>query len=297
MKTVFNRLSNLFVILVLAATFAIAAAGCSNQKINLPVILLTDFGGEDYRVPQLKGIIFNSNPDAKLVDASHDVPSFDIPTGAYILDIAAKEFPGNVIFVAITDPYNQPEIRYIVLTTNRSQVFVAPDNGLITYVAKSQGIKSLCQVTNQQLYDRPLKNLAAERIEGRAAALIATGARPQDFGPALSNPRMLDVQEPQVSGQKLLGTVVYIDHYGNCITNIPGDTAVKFGVNKGDTVQVRTSDKTITAKFGNIYSDVPRGDSIVFVSNNLDVVQLSINLGNFSKTYGINPGTRIEIDK
>lgn len=284
-------------VLVVAVILVPGAAACSPLNLNMPVVLLTDFGSEDYRVPQLKGIIFKSNYDSIIVDASHDVPSFDIPAGAYILDIAAKEFPGNVVFVAIMDPYNQPEIRYIVLTTDNDQVFVVPDNGVITYVSRNQGIRSVYQITNEQIYDKPLKNLAAERVQGRAAALIARGTRPQDFGPALSNPRMLDIQEPQVSGQKLLGTVVYVDHYGNCITNIPGATATRSGINKGDGVKVKTADKTVDARFGTIYSDVPRGDAIVFVSNNLDVVQLSINLGNFSKTYSINAGTKIEIDK
>jgi len=284
-------------VLVVAVILVPGAAACSPLNLNMPVVLLTDFGSEDYRVPQLKGIIFKSNYDSIIVDASHDVPSFDIPAGAYILDIAAKEFPGNVVFVAIMDPYNQPEIRYIVLTTDNDQVFVVPDNGVITYVSRNQGIRSVYQITNEQIYDKPLKNLAAERVQGRAAALIARGTRPQDFGPALSNPRMLDIQEPQVSGQKLLGTVVYVDHYGNCITNIPGATATRSGINKGDGVKVKTADKTVDARFGTIYSDVPRGDAIVFVSNNLDVVQLSINLGNFSKTYSIDAGTKIEIDK
>jgi S-adenosyl-L-methionine hydrolase (adenosine-forming) len=290
--------------LILAGTLLLALvvlapglAACAAEKTNMPVVLLTDFGSEDYRVAQLKGIIFNSNPDSRLVDASHDVPSFDIATGAYMLDIASREFPSKTVFVGIVDPYNQPDIKYLVLATNRGQIFVLPDNGLITYAVKSQGIKSVFQITNQQLYDRSLKNLAAERVLGRAAALMATGHVPEDFGLALPAPRILDTQEPQVSGPRLLGTVVFVDHYGNCITNIPGVTAAKFGVGKGDSVQVKTADKNIAAKFGNIYSDVPKGDPVVFVSNNLDVVQLSINLGNFSKTYGIKAGDKIEVNK
>jgi len=199
--------------------------------------------------------------------------------------------------VGIVDPYSQGNTRYLVATTNQDRVLVLPDNGLLTYVARSQGIKSIYEITNQKLYDRSLVSLSAERVEGRAAALIAAGTKAEEFGPILSVARMLDVQEPLVSGSKLLGTVVFVDHYGNCLTNIPGEMAVKLGANKGDAVQVKTTDKIVAAKCGTIYSDVPKGDAIVLVSPNLNIIQLSINLGNFSKTYGIDAGAKIEIGK
>ena len=113
----------------------------------------------------------------------------------------------------------------------------------------------------------------------------------------LTNPKTLDIQEPKVIDHKLLGTVVYIDHFGNCITNISGETANEFGVKPGDTIQVQIPQSKIPARFGTIYSDVPQGEEIVFVNNNLGVVQLSIHLGDFAKTYSIKAETKIEIEK
>jgi hypothetical protein len=290
---------SLLLVLPLAMVLLVSFnSACTTQKVtNMPVVLLTDYGSEDYRISQLKGIIYTNFPDARLVDASHSVPAFDIATGAFILDVAAKEFPENVVFISIIAPYTQPETKYLVFTDNKNQVFVLPDNGLITFVKENTGIKTVYQVTNQALFDKPLKDLAAERIQGRIGALIASGYRPQDVGTAATSFKTLDVQEPAVAGQKLMGTVVYIDHFGNAITNIPEKTAIEFGAKPGDPVYINTPQSKIAAKFGTIYSDVPQGDAIVFVINNLGRVQLSINLGNFSSTYGVKAGTKIEIDK
>lgn len=291
--------NNLILILsLLVVLFISDSAGCMVQKeANMPIVLLTDFGSEDYRISLLKGIILTNNREARMIDASHSVPAFDIATSAYMLDIAAREFPENVVFIAIIAPYTQPEAKYLVLSTDRNQFFVLPDNGLLTYIVKNTGIKAIYQITNQELFDKPIKELAAERIQGKVGALIASGYRSQDVGLPLTTFVTLDVQEPAIVDGRLLGTAVYIDHYGNGITNISGETANMFGLKPGDTIRITSHETRIAAKFGTNYSDVAKGETIVFVINNLDMVQLSINLGNFANTYGIKAGTKIEIEK
>ena len=293
-----KKLSLALFALLLIITSLSVAAGCASQgEVNMPIVLLTDFGSEDYRVPQLKGIIYNNNPDAVTIDASHDVPAFDIFAGAFILDIAAKEFPENMVFVAVIAPYAQTETKYLVLTTEKDQFFILPDNGLLTYVAKNMGIKSIYQVTNQDLFSETIDELSAERIQGTIGALIASGYDPKDVGITLSNPTTLGIQESAIAGDTLSGTVVYIDHFGNCITDISGTTANQFGVDPGDDIHVITPHSTIPARYGTIYSDVPVGEEIVFVNNNIDLFQLSLNMDSFAATHNISTGMKIEIVK
>ncbi len=263
----------------------------------MPIVLLTDFGSEDYRIAQLKGIVFSNNPQARVIDATHSVPAFDIAIGAYILDIAAREFPQNVVFIGIVAPYTSPEARYLALSTNKNQLFVLPDNGLLTHVVKDTGIKAIYRITNEKLFDRPIKELAAERVQGKIGALLSTGYDMQDLGSPVAAYTTLDVQEPAIVDRRLLGTIVYIDHFGNGITNIPQKMADEFGLKPGDPVKIKSQENTITARFGTNYSDIPPGETVVFVINNLGMVQASINLGNFAGVYGIKAGTKIEIDR
>jgi len=283
----------LSLILVLIA----GLSACTEPKTNLPVVLFSDFGSGDYRVSQLKGIILNHNPDARLIDASHGVPAFDIPTGAFMLYMAAKEFPGRVVFVGVIAPYTRPEPRYLVLTTNKDQIFVLPDNGLLTYVINDMGIRSLYSVDNQQLFDQPLAKLSAERIEGTIGALVSSGYRLKDIGAFVTDPVTLDIQKPAVADNQLLGTVIFVDNFGNCVTNISQDAAFNFGLVSGNTIQVQVQQNLITARYGIIYSDVPEGKEVVFVNSNLGVVQLSINMGNFAGNYHLKAGSKIGIRK
>ena len=292
-----KKISLILIMLFSTVTFFSIAPGCAGRKAaSMPIVLLTDYGSEDYRIAQLKGIIYSNNPGAMVIDASHSVPAFDIATGAFILDVAAREFPGNVVFIGIVAPYTGPETIYLVLITAKNQAFVLPDNGLLTHVIKNTGIKSLYRVTNQELFDRPINELVAERVQGKIGALIASGYNPQDLGTPLAIYRTLDIQDPVTAGRKLLGTIVYIDHYGNAVTNISGKTVSEFGLKPGDPVNITIPRGKITARFGTIYSDVPQGEEIMFVVNNLDMVQLSINLGNFADVHGVKAGTKIEIE-
>jgi len=292
-----KKISHVLIVAFSIVTLISIVPGCAGQKAaNMPIVLLTDYGNEDYRIAQLKGIIYSNNPEAMVIDASHSVPAFDIATEAFILDVAAREFPENVVFIGIIAPYTGPETKYLVLTTDKNQIFVLPDNGLLTHVIKNTGIKAIYQVTDEKLFDRPIKELVAERVQGKIGALVASGYRPQDMGVLTATYRTLDIQDPVIAGQKLLGTIVYIDHYGNAVTNIPGKTVSEFGIKPGDSVNITIPPGKITAKFGTIYSDVPQGENIVFVVNNLGMVQLSINLGNFAGTHGVKAGIKIEIE-
>jgi S-adenosylmethionine hydrolase len=239
----------------------------------------------------------NQNPDARLIDASHGVPAFDIPTGAFMLLMAAREFPGDVVFVAVVAPYTRTEPRYLVLTTEKDQIFVLPDNGRGTYVTNEMGIKSLYSVDNAELFSKPIVELSAEHLEGTVGARIATGYKPSDIGAKVTDQVMLDVQEPVVSNGQLLGTVIFVDNFGNCVTNIAASDAVQYGLAAGDSVRIVDSSDSIAARYGTIYSDVPEGKEIVFVNGNLGVVQLSINMGNYAETYNLKAGSQIGIQK
>jgi S-adenosylmethionine hydrolase len=293
-----KRFSLISILVLIAVMLIPCISGCVNEeKVNMPIVLYTDFGNKDYRVPQLKGIIFNSNPGARLVDATQDIPAFDIATGAFIMDISAREFPENVVFISVVAPYAQDEIKYLVLTNTRNQYFVLPDNGLLTHVVNNTGIKDIYQITNQKLFDSPIPELSAEKIQGTIGALISNGYQPEDVGIPLANPVILDIQKPEVVDNKLLGTVIYVDHFGNGVTNISETVINQFGIKLGDMINVKISQDMITMNFGTNYSDVPQGDEIAFVNVNLDLFQLSINLGDFADRYDIKAGMKIEVEK
>jgi S-adenosyl-L-methionine hydrolase (adenosine-forming) len=147
------------------------------------------------------------------------------------------------------------------------------------------------------LFDQPLSGLSSERIEGGIGGIVSTGYPLKDIGAEVTQPTLMDIQQPSIADNQLLGTVVFVDNFGNCVTNISGKTAGQFGLKPGDSIKVQTPEKPVEAKFGTIYSDVPQGKEVVFVISNLGVVQLSINLGSFAQTYNLKAGSKIGIQK
>jgi len=284
-------------LVVLITVLLISFIGCSpSAKAGMPVVLLTDYGNDDYRVPRMKGIIYNTYPDVEIIDATHGITGMDIATGAYILDLTAKEFPANVIFVAGVGSPASEDVQYLVLLTNKDQIFVAANNGLLTNVINDMGIKKLYSITNKELYDRPDNLLSSHYILGRIGALIASGRSLEDVGPEVSNPIMLDIQKSEIVDGTLKGSVVFIDHFGSCLTNISSADCAQAGLAVGDTLQVTINGNTISAMFGMTYSSVAVGEAVVFI-NSLDSLQLSLNSASFASAYNLNTGVKVEITK
>ncbi|MCX6000236.1 MAG: SAM-dependent chlorinase/fluorinase [Chloroflexi bacterium] len=270
-------------------------SGCgSSQKTAMPLVLLTDYGTDSYWVPQLKGVIYNTCPTANVIDATHDIPPFDVPTGAFILQMAAREFPEGFTFVVIVAPGDSSSDRYLALTTAKNQIFLLPDNGVLTYVIRDSAIETLYQITNDSLFTRPVKELFSTQLLGQAGGLVAAGHRTDEFGPPVTDPVKLNVPEATVTSGRLTSAIVNTDRFGNCVTNIPGEMCRSLGWKPGDQVQIATPGGSIAATFGTRYSDVPNGKEIVFI-NRLNLMELSINMGDFSTTYNVKTGAAIEI--
>jgi S-adenosylmethionine hydrolase len=284
-------------LVVLITVLLMSFIGCApSSKAGMPVVLLTDYGNDDYRVPRLKGIIYSAYPDVNMIDATHGIPGMDIATGAYILDLTAREFPANVVFIAgVGSPAKQNE-QYLVLLTNKDQIFVAANNGLLTYVINDMGIKELYTITNTAWFERPDDMLSSHYILGRVGALIAAGHALEDVGPEVSSPVMLDIQKASFMEGKLEGTVVFIDHFGSCLTNISSVDFAKLGLAIGDTIQVTIAGVKVLMMYGTTYSSVPADNSVAFL-NSLGVLQLSMNSASFAGTYNIKNGTKIEVEK
>jgi S-adenosylmethionine hydrolase len=279
-------------ITLLAALPACAAPA----KTNMPIVLITDWGYDDYRLPRLKGVIYSANPDANVIDGTHGIGAQDIASGSYVLGLTAAEFPANTIFMAAVGSGSTPDEKSLVVINNKDQIFVVPDNGLITYVLINTELKSVYSITNQELFDEPIASLSSHQILGKVAALIAAGYQPENVGPVVTAPVLLAIQEAAVIDGKLTGYVAFVDHFGNCLTNISREDVELFGIAVGDTVLVTVGSHNVTVLVGAGYSAVPKGDSVVLV-NSLGTLQISINRGNFATTYSVKTGLKVVITK
>lgn len=176
---------------------------------------MTDFGTRDPYVAAMKGVLA-SRTDAPVVDLTHDIAPFDVLEGAWFLATVFPYWPEGTIFVCVVDP-GVGTARRIVGVENEGRVLLAPDNGLLGFVA-DEG--SLYSVENSSLF---LPH-ASTTFHGRdrfapVAAALANGMLLADVGPRIESIVALDYEPPRY-GENVEGTVVAIDRFGNVITDI-----------------------------------------------------------------------------
>ena len=253
--------------------------GCSSPST---VALLTDYGWDDPYAGAIQGVILSINPEVRLLNLSHAVPSYNVREASYLLVTAAKEFPRKTIFLAVVDPEVGSSRKAIMVETLDQKYFVGPDNGLFTDVIRSFGFKKAVSITNV-LWFR--KGDVSSTFHGRdvfapAAARLSVGKNMDDAGPKLLEKDLvfLERKPAELTNQGITGEVLHRDHYGNLVTNIPASVLAKSGWRPGMALEFVVKYQVITAKLAEKYSDVPKGE-MVLVLNGQGLLELAKNIG------------------
>jgi S-adenosylmethionine hydrolase len=184
------------------------------------ITLTTDFGTRDWFVGTMKGVILGLQPRATIVDLTHEIPAGDVRAGAFALTAGCRFFPKGTVHVAVVDPGVGSARRAIAVQTEK-YFFVGPDNGVLSFALAREKIKAIRQLTNEKFF---LKNVS-QTFHGRdlfapVAAHLSRGVPIQRLGPALKDFVWLDWPRPRTTRAGIQGEVVYIDRFGNAITNI-----------------------------------------------------------------------------
>jgi S-adenosylmethionine hydrolase len=188
------------------------------------ISLLTDFGTEDYFVGAMKGVILSIEPEAQIVDVTHQIEPQNIAAAGFTLNNCYREFPAGTIFLCVVDPGVGSDRRAVVVETG-DYYFVAPDNGLLSFVlAQEDDAYRAHQLENPQYFRHPVSRTFHGRdIFAPVAAWLARGVNPADFGPEVSDLVRFEIAQPEKPNPKLLiGRIIHIDRFGNLITNLTG---------------------------------------------------------------------------
>ncbi len=180
---------------------------------RVAIALLTDFGTRDPYVAAMKGVLA-SRTTAVVHDLSHDIAPFDVLGAAWFLSAIVRYWPAGTIFVCVVDPGVGTE-RNIVALESEGRVFLAPDNGLLTFI---QGTAHA--VTNPSFFLPEGSNTFHGRDRfAPVAAAIANGTPLAELGPRLDALERLRY-EPPLYGDVVRGTIVAVDRFGNAITDV-----------------------------------------------------------------------------
>ncbi|MBN1312115.1 MAG: SAM-dependent chlorinase/fluorinase [Anaerolineae bacterium] len=268
-----------------------------------PIItLLTDFGERDAYVGVMKGVILSIVPDIQLVDISHQVDPQNVRQAAAILANVYTYYPPHAVHLAVVDPGVGTERQPIALETSRG-IFVAPDNGLLAYVRLREPSSTPVLLEEPAYWlPTPSSTFHGRDIFSPAAAHLACGIPVRKMGRVLDTIAELPMEPLEITPTMIRGKVVYIDHFGNLITNICYlrwlDSKIlelrPSQMQPETTVPVRVSAKEIRVIGGQhvimsihqTYKMVEIGQAVAIVGSN-GALEISINQGNASEVLAI----------
>lgn len=256
------------------------------------ITLTTDFGLRDPYVAEMKAVIMSLCSNATIVDISHQVDKFNVRMGAYILASASPFFPKDTVHVAVIDPGVGTKRRALCIET-KSNLFLGPDNGLLILAAKARGIDHVYEITNRRLMLPTVSNTFQGRdLFSPVAAHLANGTSPSDVGPETKRLVIPDFAKVIRERYKVVGEVVYIDDFGNVITNI-GEVEVE-SMNRTKEMKLRIGRSGLKVDFCGAYAEGKPKKPVVLVGSH-GFLEISINQGSAEKELQAKIGDRVTV--
>jgi S-adenosylmethionine hydrolase len=268
------------------------------MRPNGIITLTTDFGLTDSYVGSMKGVIMGIAPDARLVDITHAIGPQDTHQAAHILKTFYQYFSPGTIHVVIVDPGVGSQRRAIAFQTPEA-IFVAPDNGILTEVwndARARWGPEGCMVvelTERRYWRDHVSNTFHGRdIFAPAAAHLATGVSITALGSRLPAIQEATFEQPtRGRNGELVGRIIHVDHFGNCITNITPRDLERAG--KGKDLTITIIDQHISG-LHQTYADGAIGALIALIGSS-DHLELAVRNGNAAQTLGVGIGDTVRI--
>jgi S-adenosylmethionine hydrolase len=215
------------------------------------ITLTTDFGTKDHFVGAVKGTIYSELPDARIVDISHHISPFNITETAYILKNAYKSFPEGSIHIIGVDSELNEENKHIALFLDK-HYFICPNNGVISLLASEIKPEKIVEIN---IHDRIESSFPVLDVFVKVACHIARGGKLEVIGKIIPDFERIIELQPSISpdNNTILGNIIYVDNYGNSISNISKKTFQDVG--KGRDFEVKANRYTFN-KINNKYSDI-----------------------------------------
>jgi S-adenosylmethionine hydrolase len=265
-----------------------------------PLISLTsDFGVQSQGIGCMKGVALEISPDANVIDLMHGLPDFDLSAASRTME-TVKFLPVGY-HVCVVDPGVGTGRKALIIKTKRGDYLVGPDNGVLISAAKILGgCEKVVEITNPKYMRHPVSPVFHGRdVFVPAAALLSVGVKIEEFGRELKFSRLVKppYSEATLVNDAIQCQVILVNKFGTLILNIQQPLWGKFGVRKNDRLILEFGNKfKIEAPFLDTFGDVGKGQPLV-MPDDYGRTEAAINMGSFSKTFGVKSGDKCRIIK
>lgn len=250
------------------------------------ITLTTDFGTKDYFLPAIKGAILSAAPQARLIDITHEIAPYDIVQAAFIFKNCWRRFPKGSIHLVSVNNYYSKDSRFIAFE-QEGHFFIGPDNGLFSLVFESNPAPVFMLPMPEEL-PIPIQDLYAQTI-----GHLAKSQPLEDYGISIPALNQRITFHPVTSAHQIKGSIIYIDHYENAITNISATLFDRIGQKRPFALFFKRHDPIERLSID--FHEVPIGEPLCRI-NSVGFLEIAINMGKAASLLGLHEGDGIQID-
>ncbi len=262
-------------------------------KKQSTITLITDFGIQDGYVGVMRGVMAGINPLANVIDISNTVAAQDTFQAACILNNSYNYFPKGTIHVVVVDPGVGSDRKIVCLKTE-NYLFLAPDNGVLSFVIAKEGSESIREVTNDKFFLPKLSNTFHGRdIFAPVAAHLSNGVSHKELGERVDKTNEISLPKPILSPDgKLTAEIVYVDSFGNLITNVNKEVIDRMKV-ETERVPITMGRKRING-ICSAYTDVGDNEALAIFGSS-GYLEISVNLGSAGDILKLQKGDKLTL--
>ena len=246
----------------------------------MPIVtFITDFGIKDPYVAMVKGVILKINPDISCIDITNQLRLGDIESASFILNETYHHFPAGSTHLVIVDPTVGSK-RKAIFSTKNGHFFVGPDNGVLSPVLSE--VYEIKKGTVEQSNTFDGRDLFAA-----VAAKLACGEKKEKLGNRITDPIKIKTPSPIFRSNKTIGEIIYIDKFGNLISNIK-----KNQIPEGD---IEIEIKGVKLNLAKRYSEGSETKPIALINDGFGSLEISLNKGNAASFLNSQIGEKITL--
>lgn len=260
------------------------------------IALLTDFSWHNWYLGVMKGVILGINPGVRIVDLCHDVSSQDVREGSFVLGNSFEYFPSGTVFLCVVDPGVGGDRRNLIVETDK-YFFVGPDNGILSCIFEKGIVKNVYAVKPGK-HTLPLhgRTFLGRDIFAPIATHLTLGVEPSAMGETVDSILTVPALKPFVNKKgEVSGRAVYVDTFGNIITNISEQFLIEQYGKKidWDDVTVRIGKRRF--KGMKRYYEQGRLGKLMALFDSWGYLELAVNMGNAFDLLGLTEKKSLEV--
>src|SRR5262249_3410366 len=231
----------------------------------------------------MKGVILGIAPGAQIVDISHDIRSYDIVEGAFLIDSTYRYFSEGTVHVVVVDP-GVGSARRPIAASAHGHFFVGPHNGVLSGIFENE----VYHIKNRSLFlDSVSQTFHGRDIFSPVAAHLAKGTPIDSVGPRILDFLKKGLPKPRPQGDRVIGSVLRIDKFGNIITNLRRQDL-------SNDFTIRVAGLPITRLYAS-FSEAEPGEFFA-IEGSTGFIELALDQGSAADKLKVGRGAEIEVE-